>query len=189
MYESHKLTAAQLKYPAHVLEMWAVVPALLVFKHYLLGSWAPLPLGCWSDFDLRTDNQAITWLRTNQHLNKMYARWLVEIEDFLFDVTPGSRNPADPLSRRCFADWPWPAASTRDPDLESQQELFSRLGRDVPCPAALAVILARWAGHLQSAAVWFTCVQEGSTFPQLGPPGWAIIPRFCFWPWQGRWWP
>ena len=27
--------------------------------------------GCWTDFDLRTDNQAITWLKTNRHLGRV----------------------------------------------------------------------------------------------------------------------
>ncbi len=54
-YESSKLTAVEQKYPAHVLELLAVVHALLVFKHYLLCSRAPLPLGCWSDFNLWTN--------------------------------------------------------------------------------------------------------------------------------------
>ncbi len=36
-YESRKLTAAERNYPAHVLELLAVVHALRVFKHYLLG--------------------------------------------------------------------------------------------------------------------------------------------------------
>jgi RNase P subunit RPR2 len=80
-YESRKLTVAERNYPAHVLELLAVVHALRVFKHYLLGSGAPRPAGCGSDFDLRTDNQAITWLKTNKHLNKMYIRWLDEIEN------------------------------------------------------------------------------------------------------------
>ena len=74
--------------------------ALRVFRYYLLvGSLrAPRPAGCWSDLDPRMDKQVITWLKTNRHLNKMYVRWLDEIEDFRFDVThlPGSRNPADP---------------------------------------------------------------------------------------------
>jgi hypothetical protein len=120
-YESRKLTAAERNSPALVLELLAVVHALRVFKHYLLGSGAPRPLGGGSDFDLRTDNQAITWLKTNRHLNKMYVRWLDEIEDFRFDVThlPGARNPADPLTRRGFTDGPGPAASTGDPDPES----------------------------------------------------------------------
>ncbi len=62
-YESRKLTAAERNYPAHVLELLAVVPALRPFQHYLLGGGAPRPAGCWSDFDLQMDNQAITWLK------------------------------------------------------------------------------------------------------------------------------
>ncbi len=123
-YESRKLTAAERNYPAHVLELLAVVHALRAFRHYLLGGGAPRPAGCWSDFDLRTDNQAITWLKTNRHLNKMCVRWLDEIEDFRVDVThlPGARNPTDPLSRRGFADGDGPAASTGDADAESGHE-------------------------------------------------------------------
>jgi hypothetical protein len=124
-YESRKLTAAERNYPAHVLELLAVVHALQVIKHYLFGCGAPRPLGCGSDFDLRTDNRAVTWLKTSRHSNKMYVRRLDEIEDFRFNVThlPGSRDPADPLTRRGFAgaDGPGPAASTGDPDTESLQ--------------------------------------------------------------------
>ena len=67
-YESRKLTAAERNYPAHVLELLAVVHALRAFRHYLLGGGAPRQGACLSDFDLRTDNQAITWLKTNLHL-------------------------------------------------------------------------------------------------------------------------
>ena len=78
-YESCKLTTAERNYPAHILKLLAVVHALRIFRHYLLGSGAPRAAGCWSDFDLWTDNPAITWLKTNRHLNKMYVRWLDEI--------------------------------------------------------------------------------------------------------------
>ncbi len=75
----------------------------------------------------------------------MFVRWLDEIEDFRFDVThlPGTRNP-DPLSRRGFADRDSPAASTGDTNPESQQELFSRLGRDA---TSLALLDAARAGR------------------------------------------
>ena len=101
-YECRKLTAVDLNYPAHVLELLAVVHALRTFWHYLLDGGAPRPAGCRSEFELRTDNQAIAWLTTNRHLNKMYVRWLDEIEDFLFDVThlQGSRIPTGPQLRR-----------------------------------------------------------------------------------------
>ncbi len=48
-YESRKLTAAERNYPAHVLELLAVVHELRVFKHYLLDRRAPRPLGCGTD--------------------------------------------------------------------------------------------------------------------------------------------
>ena len=66
-YESSKLTVAERNYLAHVLELLAVVHALRVFRHYVLGSGAPRPAGCGSDFDLWTNNQAITWLKTNKN--------------------------------------------------------------------------------------------------------------------------
>jgi hypothetical protein len=44
--ESRNLTAAERNYPAHVLELLAVVHALRVFKHYLLCGGAPRPDGC-----------------------------------------------------------------------------------------------------------------------------------------------
>jgi transposase InsO family protein len=101
-YESRKLTAAEQAYPTHVLELLAVVHALRVFRHYLLGSGAPRPPGVRSDFTLRTDNQAVSWLRTKSDVNRFLARWLDEIEEFRFDVEhlPGRLNPADPLTRR-----------------------------------------------------------------------------------------
>ncbi len=71
--ESRTLTAAERNYPAHVLALLAAAHALRVLKHYLLGSGAPRPLGCGSDFDLRTDNQAITWLKTIRRLDQMYV--------------------------------------------------------------------------------------------------------------------
>ena len=166
-----------------------MVHALRVFKHYLLGSGAPRAEGYGSDFDLRTDNQAITWLKTNRHLNMMYVRWLDEIEDFRFDVTPGSRIPSDPLSRRGFADGAGPAASTGDPDSESQQRLFSRHGRDALVPAALAVVRAGWTATRRLAAVSFANVQGGGSIPST-LPGAGYPPRVpaCFSPWQGQSW-
>ena len=166
-YESRKLTTAERNYPAHILELLAVVHALRIFRHYLLGSGAPRAEGCWSDFDLRTDNQAITWLKTNRHLNKMYVRWLDEIEDFRFDVThlPGARNPTDPLSRRGFADGDGPAPTTGDPEPESQQELYSRHGRDSSPSALLATVRAGWGSTRRVAAATFA-----------GAPGGGVIP-------------
>ena len=105
-YESRKLTAAERNYPAHILELLAVVHALRIFRHYLLGSKAPRPACCQSDFDLRTDNQAITW-KTNRHLNKMHVRWLDEIEDFPFRrrAPAGHAEPGGPTDTPGACQW------------------------------------------------------------------------------------
>jgi hypothetical protein len=177
-YESRKLTAAERNYPAHILELLAVVHALRIFRHYLLGSGAPREEGCWTDFDLRTDNQAITWLKTNRHLNKMYVRWLDEIEDFRFDVThlPGARNPTDPLSRRGFPDGDGPAPTTGDSDPESQDELFSRHGTDSPPSALLAAVRAGWGSTRRVAAATFAPALGGGVLPPVPRWGGASSP-------------
>ena len=116
-YENRKLTAAERNYPAHVLELLAVtvIHELRAYPHYLLGGGEARPEGCWTDFDMRTDNQAIMWLEpvTNWHLNKMCIRLLDEIEDVTH--LPGSRNPTVPLSPHGFADGDDPAATTGSP--------------------------------------------------------------------------
>ena len=35
---------------------------------------------------LRTDNQAVSWLRMKRYINRFLACWLDEIEEFRFDV-------------------------------------------------------------------------------------------------------
>jgi hypothetical protein len=59
-YESRKLTLTKQAYPALIFELLAVVHALRVFRHYLLGSGVSRTPGARSDFALRTDNQAVT---------------------------------------------------------------------------------------------------------------------------------
>jgi hypothetical protein len=54
-YESSKLTLEERNYPAHVLELLAIMHVLRAFLHYLLGGGALQQAGCWSDLDLRTD--------------------------------------------------------------------------------------------------------------------------------------
>ena len=112
----------------------------------------------------------------------MHVRWLdsdeIDSEDVRFGLThpPGARNPADPLTRRGFLDGQGPAASTGDPDPESQQELFSRLGRDAPCSAVLSVIRARWTANRRVATATFADVEEGDAIPFVRPGGGGVSP-------------
>ncbi len=108
---------------------------------------------------------------------------LDEIEDFSFDVMhlPCSRNPTD-LGPR-LPDGDGPPVSTRDPDPESQQELFSWLGRDAPVSAVLAVIHSGWATHRSLAAVAFTNVEPRDAPSSTEARGGANSPQLgCLWP-------
>jgi hypothetical protein len=104
-YESRKLTAAKRNYPAHVLELLAVVHALRVFKHYLLGNCAPRPARVL--VRLRpADGQPGDRVAEDCHLNKMHVRWLDEIENVRFDVTPaGLAEPGGPPDALRLRGW------------------------------------------------------------------------------------
>ena len=65
---------------------------LHAFRHYLLGGGAPSAGGRLSDFDPRTDNQAITWLKGNAcsaptRRASAGGRLPDEIEDPRFEAT------------------------------------------------------------------------------------------------------
>ncbi len=116
----------------------------------------------------------------------MYVHWLDEIKEFCFNVThlPGSQNPTDQLSRRGVGDCDGQAGSTGEQYQESQQELFSRLGRNAPCTAELAVVRAGWAETCRIASVWFAGVQEGDEIPSTRPKGGKVSPQ-CTGPGMG----
>ncbi len=71
--------AAEQAYPAHdgpgVACFGPFLEPLDVFRQYLIGSWAYRPDGVLSNFFLRTDNQAVTWLRTERDVNQFLTRW------------------------------------------------------------------------------------------------------------------
>ena len=100
-FESRRLTVAEQAYTAHNLELLALVHALRVWRHYLLGSGAPRRPGNLTDFTIRTDNQAVTWLRSKKDLSRLHARWLDDLAEFSFNMVhvPGHSNPTDPLTR------------------------------------------------------------------------------------------
>ena len=70
---------------------------------------------------------------------------------------------------RGFADGNALATST-EPDTESQQELYSRLGRGAPAPAVLAAVRARWATTRRAATIAFANVQGKNATPPIQPP-------------------
>ena len=92
-YASRQLKCHEENYPTHDLELAAVVHALKLWRHYLLGN------SC----NIYTDHQSLKYIFTQAELNMRQRRWLKLIKDYKLEVHyhPGKANVvADALSRK-----------------------------------------------------------------------------------------
>jgi len=82
-------------YPTHDLELAAVVHALKIWRHYLIGNKC----------DIYTDHKSLKYFFTQAELNMRQRRWLELIKDYDLNIQyhPGKANVvADALSRRSY---------------------------------------------------------------------------------------
>jgi hypothetical protein len=111
-YASRQLRPHELNYPTHDLELAAVVHALKIWRHYLLGSRC----------EIYSDHKSLKYIFTQSDLNLRQRRWLELLKDYDMDIqyTPGKANlVADALSRKsCHA-----LLLARDHPLELVQDL------------------------------------------------------------------
>jgi hypothetical protein len=80
-------------YPTHDLELAAVVHALKIWRHYLMGAHC----------NIYTDHKSLKYIFTQADLNMRQRRWLELIKDYDLEVHyhPGKANVvADALSRK-----------------------------------------------------------------------------------------
>jgi len=92
-YASRQLKHHEENYPTNDLELAAVVHALKLWRHYLLGN------SC----NIYTDHQSLKYIFTQAELNMRQRRWLELIKDYKLEVHyhPGKANVvADALSRK-----------------------------------------------------------------------------------------
>jgi ribonuclease HI len=92
-YASRQLRKHEVNYPTHNLELAAVVHALKIWRHYLMGKWC----------ELYTDHKSLKYLFTESNLNHRQRRWLELIKDYDIGINyhPGKANVlADALNRR-----------------------------------------------------------------------------------------
>lgn len=95
-YASRQLRKHELNYPTHDLELAAVVHALKIWRHYLIGHKS----------DIYTDHKSLKYIFTQMDLNMRQRRWLELIKDYDLEVHyhPGKANVvADTLSRKSYA--------------------------------------------------------------------------------------
>jgi hypothetical protein len=92
-YESRALRPHEQNYPTHDLELAAVVHALKMWRHYLMGTHC----------NIFTDHKSLKYIFTQADLNMWQRRWLELIKDYDLEVHyhPGKANVvADALSRK-----------------------------------------------------------------------------------------
>jgi hypothetical protein len=92
-YASRQLWRHKDYYPTHDLELLAVVHALKVWRHYLLGNLV----------HIYTNHKSLRNLFTQPNLNTRQRRWLELIKDYELEVHyhPGKANVvADVLTRK-----------------------------------------------------------------------------------------
>jgi hypothetical protein len=111
-YASRQLRRHEEHYPTHDLELVAVVHALKIWHHYLLGNIC----------HLYTDHKGLNYIFTQSELNMRQRRWLELIKDYDLEIYyhPGKANVvADDLSRKAS----WHCLIVRTPDTTLCQEM------------------------------------------------------------------
>jgi hypothetical protein len=94
-YASRQLRRHEEHYPTHDLELAAVVRALKIWRHYLLGNIC----------HIYTDHKSLKYIFTQSELNMRQRRWLELIKDYELEIHyhPSKANVvADALSRKAF---------------------------------------------------------------------------------------
>jgi hypothetical protein len=92
-YASRALRPHELNYPTHDLELAAIVHALKIWRHYLMGNRC----------NIFIDHKSLKYIFTQSELNMRQRRWLELIKDYDLEVHyhPGKANVvADALSRK-----------------------------------------------------------------------------------------
>jgi hypothetical protein len=95
-YASRALRPHEKNYPTHDLELAAVVHALKMWRHYLMGTRC----------NIFTDHKSLKYIFTQSDLNMRQRRWLELIKDYDLEVHyhPGKANVvADALSRKAHS--------------------------------------------------------------------------------------
>ena len=94
-YGSRQLRPHEENYPVHDLELAAVIYALQLWRHYLLGNHC----------EIYTDHKSLKYLFTQPSLNLRQQIWMETIADYDLGIsyTPGKANVmADALSRKSY---------------------------------------------------------------------------------------
>ena len=119
-YESRKLKEHEKNYATHDLELAAIVHALKMWRHYLMGR----------RFELKTDHYGLKYLFDQPTLNARKARWMEFLCEFDFEIKhiKGKENKVVvALSREVQK---MHVASLSICQLDLRQQIVNRTARD-----------------------------------------------------------
>jgi hypothetical protein len=75
-YASRQLKSHEKNYPTHDLEFAAVVHALKIWRHYLIGNKC----------EIYTDRKSLKYIFTQPDLNLRKRRWLDLVKDYNLEI-------------------------------------------------------------------------------------------------------
>ncbi|KAJ9512039.1 hypothetical protein QJQ45_004614 [Haematococcus lacustris] len=157
-YESRKLQPAEINYPTHDRELLAVVHALTLWRHYLLGR----------PFTIETDNCPITHIMTQPHLSARQLRWTQLLAPYSFSLVHKAGKThivPDALSRR--PDYQLSALSVATPD----SAFFATYDHHAPQDAAYQAAFSHTLSHNPSGpSSWHLRVIDGRLYTASEPP-------------------
>ena len=111
-YESRKLKVHEKNYATYDLELAAIIHALKMWRHHLIGK----------KFVLMTDNKGLKYLLDQPNLNARQARWLAFLSEYDFEIQhiKGKENKVvDALNRNARLNFA-AAINTYVSDLDEQ---------------------------------------------------------------------
>jgi hypothetical protein len=111
-YESRKLNEHEVNYVSHDLELVAIVHALKMWRHYLLGR----------KFVLMTDHCGLRYLFDQPNVNARQARWMALLSEFDFEIKhiKGKENRVVDALSRSMKMIHLPAVSTWETDVKNR---------------------------------------------------------------------
>jgi hypothetical protein len=150
-YASRALRPHEQNYPTHDLELAAVVHALKIWRHYLMGA----------HYNIYTDHKSLKYISTHDDLNMRQRRWLELIKDYDLEVHyhSGKANVvADALSRKAQCN-----CLTIDSKVTSLCDKLHKLNLEVVSPGTLDYISVE------------PTLQEQIIMAQIGEKGVQVI--------------
>ncbi|KAJ9512244.1 hypothetical protein QJQ45_012797 [Haematococcus lacustris] len=157
-YESRKLQPAEINYPTHDRELLAVVHALTLWRHYLLGR----------PFTIETDNCPITHIMTQPHLSARQLRWTQLLAPYSFTLVHKAGKThivPDALSRR--PDYQLSALSVATPD----SAFFATYDHHATQDDAYQAAFTHTLSHNPSGpSSWHLRVIDGRLYTASEPP-------------------